>query len=48
LPLIITRCEDAVVELVVADVFYLLVVEVEVAQRLDAVVLFFGCDVPKS
>ena len=48
LSLIITRCENAVMELVVADLFDLLVMEVEVAERFDSVVLFFGCDVPES
>jgi hypothetical protein len=48
LTLIIARCEDAVVELVVADLFNLLVVEVEVTQWFDPVVLFFGRNVPKG
>jgi hypothetical protein len=48
LSLIIATTKNAVVELIVADIFYLFLVMVEVTKRMDFIVFFFGGNVPKG
>ena len=47
-PLIVTRSEDAVMELVMTDVLYLFIVKIKMAERMYFVALFFGLYIPES